>query len=345
MAMQGYSTQVSRNLIRAEGAMLKYAQEEMVLTMFGAQKDQPLRKTDTIVFRRVKPVNAGANEVANIDPAAFATSEGTTPNAMGISYTDVSVQVKQWAVLFKFTSKAELMYEDDIPGDMKKLTGDTIGILAELVAYGQMKAGTSVVYSNSTTRAGVNTKIGANVLRRAARTLETNRGRMVTKKQSADEKFGSVGVEPGYVVFISSDSKADVRDLPNFKSIVDYGSAISPLHKKEIGSYEDFRFIVQPLLTPFLAQGSATLNGMLSAAGARVDVYPSLVIAEDAIGHVSLKGHGFTSISPTIISSKTKTHYNPGGMFGFVGADFWFNSVRLNENWLCRVEHGNSSLS
>ena len=82
------------------------------------------------------------------------------------------------------------------------------------------------------------------------------------------------------------------------------------------------------------AGASVTGMGMKSAAGSNCDVYPMIIMAEDAWGHISLKGNGYTGISPTIISSKTKNHANPSGMFGYVGADFWYASVRLNENWM-----------
>ena len=77
---------------------------------------------------------------------------------------------------------------------------------------------------------------------------------------------------------------------------------------------------------------------MVAANATNIDVYPMIVMAEEAWGHISLKGHGQTAISPTIISSKEKNHANPSGMFGYVGADFWYASVRLNENWMTRIE-------
>src|SRR3990167_8123498 len=140
MGTQTYSLVPSRNLIRAELQMLKYAEPTMVLGSFGMQKEQPLNKTDTLVFRRLDPYNAGANGVAQITAIDFQIAEGSIPDAGTINYTNVSVTLKQYAVLFKLTSKAALMYEDDIPGDMVKLTGSTLGEVAELVAYGEFKA-------------------------------------------------------------------------------------------------------------------------------------------------------------------------------------------------------------
>lgn len=339
MTVQKYSTVASRNLIRAEMKMLKHAEPIQVLGKFGSMKEQPLRKTDTVVFRRLKPFNATAAEVPNITAANFVTSEGVTPTANTISYTDVTIQLQQYAVLFKFTSKAQLMYEDDIPNDMAKLTGETLAEVAELVCYGQVKAGTSVAYANGSTRVGVNTTISLKKLRLAARTLESNRARRVTSAIKPGPDFGTKSVEPAYLVFHHTDVNADIRDLPGFTRIEDYGTAVKPVHPREIGTCEEFRFVPSPLFAPYLAGGAAVgTSGMYAADDTTIDVYPVIITAEDAWGHISLKGHGYSGISPTIIPSNQKNHANPSGMFGYVGADFWYNGLRLNENWMIRLE-------
>lgn len=338
MAVQGYSTVASRNLIRAEVKMLEHAETIQVLGAFGDQKVQPLNKTDTVVFRRLKPFNATASEVPDITASEFITAEGVTPTANTIGYTDVTCVLKHYAVLFKFTSKAELTYEDDIPADMKRVTGQTMAEVAELVAYGQIKAGSSVAYTNGTTRAGLNTALSINALRQAARTLKANRGMVVTQSIKPGQDFDTSAVEPAYVVFTSTDSEADIRDIAGFVPRVKYGSAMTAVHPREIGAVEEFRFVTSPLFAPYLAAGSATLNGMVAADSTNTDVYPTIVMAESAFGHISLKGHGYSGVSPTIIPSGVKNHANPSGMFGYVGADFWYNCSRLNENWMLRIE-------
>ena len=339
MAIQQYGTVASRNLIRAEMEMLAHAEPIQVLTSFGAQKSQPLNKTDTIVFRRLKPFNATATETPGITATNFLTSEGTTPTASTISYTDVTTVLNQYAVLFKFSSKAQLMYEDDIPGDMTKLTGETLAEVAELICYGQVKAGTSVIYANGDTRVALNSAVSRNDLRLAARTMESNRAKQTTTKIAPGPDFGTAAVEPGYVVFIHTDCISDVRDLPGFTKRVDYGHAIKPVHSREIGECEGFRFVTSPLFAPWLAGGAAIgVTGMLAADSTTLDVYPMIVMAENAWGQCSLKGHGHSGVTPTMIPASVKNHANPSGMFGFVGADFWLASVRLNENWMTRIE-------
>jgi N4-gp56 family major capsid protein len=144
-------------------------------------------------------------------------------------------------------------------------------------------------------------------------------------------------VQPAFIVFVHTDAVADIRTLTGFVPVEEYGT-FKPIHDMEIGACEDFRFIKSPVLVPFYGAGSATLNSMLSSgvSGASVDVYPFIVIGEDAWGQVALKG--MNAIKPVTLKASTTNHANPLGQFGFVGASTWFAAVRLNEAWMARIE-------
>jgi N4-gp56 family major capsid protein len=352
MAIQNYGTVASRNLIRAAQGMLEHAQPITVLGDFGTQREMPMNSTDTLVFRRTLPFGASTvgttiegstryQGTPQITASNFVLAEGVTPNSNTISFQDVSVTLQQYGVLFKYSSKVEQLYEDDIPGEMVKLTGETLAEVMELVRYGVLKAGSTVVYANGTSRAAVNTAISLNAIRKAARTLESNRCRRVTSRLAPGVNFGTRAVQPAFVVFCHTDAVADIRNLPGFTRVEEYGS-FKPIHDREIGACEDFRFISSPLLTSFAAAGSATLNGMLSVGAANVDVYPFLVIGEDAWGQVALKG--MQAIKPVVLKASQTNHANPLGQFGYVGASTWFASVRLNDAWMARIEAGVTAL-
>jgi len=346
MAIQGYSTVASRNLIRAAQDMLAHAQPITVLGDFGTQRQMPQNSTDTLVFRRTLPFSASTTgtTIENsaryvgtpvVTPGNFVLGEGATPNANTINFQDVTVTLQQYGLLFKFSSKVELLYEDDVPGEMVKLTGETMAEVLELVRYGVLKAGSTVVYANGSSRSAVNTTVSLNVLRKAARTLESNRAKRVTQRLAPGVNFATRAVQPAFVVFVHTDAVSDIRNLPGFTKVEEYGT-FKPIHDNEIGSVEDFRFIKSPLLTSFAAAGSATLNGTLSVGGSNVDVYPFLVIGEDAWGQVALKG--MNAITPRVLKSGDINHANPLGQFGYVGASTWFAAVRLNEAWMARIE-------
>ena len=353
MAIQSYSTVASRNLIRAAQGMLEHAQPITVLGDFGTQREMPQNSTDTLVFRRTLPFGASATGTTiegtsryvgtpNVNATDFVLAEGVTPNANTITFQDVSVQLQQYGLLFKYSSKVEQLYEDDIPGEMVKLTGETMAEVMEQVRYGVLKAGSTVIYANGSSRAAVNTPISLNALRKAARTLESNRARRVSSRVAPGPNFGTRAVQPAFIVFVHTDGVADIRNLPGFTRVEEYGS-FKPIHDREIGACEDFRFITSPLLKPFLASGAAVAGtGMLSVGAANVDVYPFLIIGEDAWGQVALKG--MSAIKPVVLKASQTNHANPLGQFGYVGASTWFAAVRLNDAWMARIEAGVTAL-
>ena len=352
MSIQNYGTVASRNLIRAAQGMLEHAQPITVLGDFGTQREMPQNSTDTLVFRRTLPFGASTAGTTienssryvgtpDITASNFVLAEGVTPNANTISFQDVSVQLQQYGVLFKYSSKVEQLYEDDIPGEMVKLTGETLAEVMEMVRYGVLKAGSTVIYANGSSRSAINTAISLNAIRKAARTLESNRSRRVTSRLAPGVNFGTRAVQPAYVIFCHTDAVSDIRNLPGFTRVEEYGS-FKPIHDREIGACEDFRFISSPLLKSFAAAGSATLNGMLSVGAVNVDVYPFIIIGEDCWGQVALKG--MSAIKPVVLKASQTNHANPLGQFGYVGASTWFATVRLNDAFMARIEAGVTAL-
>ena len=343
--MQTYSLVPSRNLIMAEREMLKHAMPIKVLSSFGMQKQIPQNKTDTVVFRRALPIDAGSNGAPNITASNYLLQEGVTPGSRTITYQDVQVTLQQYGVLMKLSRKAEAMYEDDIPADMVKLVGEHMASLEELIAYGVVRGGTNVVYANGSARTSVNTAITLNKLRQAARQLESAFAQLVTEKLAASVNYGTSAIEPGYLVFIHTDMEADFRNLTGFVPVARYGQQ-KPVHEREIGTIERFRIITSPYFKPFLsAGGSITAGTFLSnggTSGTTADVYPTMVVAQEAWGQVALKGMG--AIEPIYLPAKQITHANPMGQFGYVGANFYKNAVRLNENWMVRIESACSAL-
>lgn len=343
--MQTYSLVPSRNLIMAEREMLKHAMPIKVLSTFGMQKQIPQNKTDTVVFRRALPIDAGSNGAPNITASNYLLQEGVTPGSRTITYQDVQVTLQQYGVLMKLSRKAEAMYEDDIPADMIKLVGEHMASLEELIAYGVVRGGTNVVYSNGSARTSVNTAITLNKLRQAARQLESAFAQLVTEKLAASVNYGTSAIEPGYLVFIHTDMEADFRNLTGFVPVAKYGSQ-KPVHEREIGAVERFRVITSPYFKPFLAAGGTITAGTFlsngGTTGTTADVYPTMVVAQEAWGQVALKGMG--AIEPIYLPAKQITHANPMGQFGYVGANFYKNAVRLNENWMVRIESACSAL-
>jgi N4-gp56 family major capsid protein len=344
--MQNYNTVPPRNLIHAERKMLEHAEPIKVLSSFGDNKPVPQNKTDTVVFRRAIPIDAAANGAPVVDTSAYLLQEGVNPGAGSITYQDVQVTLQQYGVLLKLSSKAESLYEDDIPADMVQLVGEHMGTIEELISYGVARGGTNVIYANGSDRTAVNTAVSLNKLRQAARTIEAAHGKRVNKRLAPSVDYGTQAIEASYLVFIHTDLEADVRNLAGFVPLAKYGSQ-KPVHEREIGAVEQFRFVTSPYFRPWLLAGGTAAstvlaNGAPGTGANNADVYPVLVVAMSAWGQVALKG--MDAIDPVYLPAKQKSHANPLGQFGYVGAQFWKSAVRLNENWMLRIEVAASAL-
>lgn len=322
--------------------LIEHAEPIMAVSKFGTTKPLPQNRTDTILFSRVLPLGYDSTTGGiSITPTAYQLSEGVAPIPTVLQYQDLTVQVNKYGVYYKTTEKTELMNERNIPEDMRATAAEGVGSIKEMIVWNQIKGGSSVTYSNGSTRAGINTPISLNATEKAKASLNAAHANVVVMAQKSGPDYGNVAVGRGFLCYGHTDSEHDYRGLAGFKDVVDYGSA-KPYHEMEIGSVPGFRIILTPMLKPYLAAGSATLNGMRSAAGSNVDVYPSMVVASGAYGHVPLKGRD--AMTPFVLPASQRNHANFAAQFGYVGVDFYTACIRLNEFWMNRIEHAATSL-
>jgi len=353
MAGNSYATQAQR-IGKWKGEILKHVVPQEVLGRVGvgSKKRLPKNVGDTIIFRRWLPKGATtANpNIWTVDPAAHTLTEGETPNSDQIVAQDITVTLQEYGVLYRFTNRVADLYEDDIPPEMKRLTGERMGLLLEMIRYGVLKAGTNVYRAgNVASRSLVNGLVSANLLRNVARGLSANRAMKVSSVLSASPNIGTQPIEAAFVVVCHTDLEADIRSqLSGFVHVSEYGQR-KPMHENELGSWEQFRFVTSPETGPYLLAGATATantrlaNGIPNSAGSELcDVYPMLVMSEECYGDVMLRGMEGWDV--TMIAAGTKTKDDPLGQRGYVGASCYFAAVRLNEQMMAVVEVAASSL-
>lgn len=353
MSGNNYATQAQR-IGKWKGEILRHAVPQEVLGRVGVGQKKTLPKNvgDTVIFRRWLPKGASTTNpnTWSVDPAAHSLAEGETPNADQVTAQDITVTLQEYGVLYRFTNRVKDLYEDDIPPEMKRLTGERMGLLLEMVRYGVLKAGTNVYRAaNVASRSLVNGLISPNLMRNIARGLLANRAVKVTEVLGASQGIGTQPVEAAYIVACHTDMESDIRSqLSGFLHISEYGQR-KMVHPNEIGSWESFRFVTSPELNSYLLAGATTTlntrlaNGVPNATGAElVDVYPLIVMAEECYGDVMLRGMNGWDV--TMIAAGEKTKDDPLGQRGYVGAQTYFAAVRLNEQWMAVAEVACSSL-
>jgi N4-gp56 family major capsid protein len=344
--MQKMLTQAQRVGI-LKGEILAHADAKEVLGMTGQQKRMPKNVGQTVKFRRWLPFGGVDNKwITTTNVASFAGShlaaEGVTPTADTLTAVDVSATLSQYACLYALTDVVEDQYEDEIAPEMKKQTGQRIGLIREMVRYGTLKGMTNAYYAGGSSRGTVDATLTVNLIRKVTRNLKANHAEMATTILDASPKFGTSSVEASYLVFCHTDMEAAIRDLPGFIHTADYGNR-QVIHPLEIGSVESFRFILSPELAAYADSGAAVgATGLYSTTGANIDVYPVLVCGEDAWGQVALRGDKALQVS--YIKPGTIDTADPLGQRGYIGAKTYFTALMLNQGWAALIECGTPSL-
>ena len=332
---------------KLKGEILAHSIPVEVLGITGLQKEQPRRSGKTVSMRRYRPYGALAtNEGTKNRPIVNATdhilTEGTPPTADTLVPDDVEVTMSQYGCLYQVSDVVNDLYEEDVPAEMKKQCGERVSLIREMVRYGVLKAGTNVFYSGGTTRLTVDEKITLKVLRKASRSLQLNHAKRITGVLAPSINISTKPVEASYLVFVSSDAEADIRDLAGFVHVSAYGQR-KTVNENEIGSVENFRFITSPELTQYADAGATASGTGLATSGTKVDVYPFIITGENAWGQLALRGENAMDV--TWIPPGEKSKSDPLGQRGFVGAKFQFACKLLNEGWLAVIEAGVSDLA
>jgi len=347
MAIQSYST-VTARIGKLKGEILAHAMPVEILGITGAQKQMPKNQSDTVVFRRYLPYGGTDNKwITGANVGTFAsshvTTEGVTPSADTIAATDITVQLLQYHVLYSVTDKTVDLYEDDVPAEMKKQTGERIGLVREMVRYGALKACTNLFYAGGSSLATVDETLTLNFLRKIARTLLANHCKQITSILAPSPNYATAPVEAGFLVFVHTDMEPAIRDLAGFKHVAEYGQR-KPVHEMELGSVERFRFIASPELAATINVGAAVgATGLFSTGGSNIDVYPCIVVGEDAWGQVALRG--MDSLDVTYLPPGQKDKNDPLGQRGYIGAKTYMAASVLNNGWMAVAHAGTPSLA
>jgi N4-gp56 family major capsid protein len=347
MSLQGLNNTTAR-IGKFKGEILAHAVPVEVLGITGVQKSIPKNNSRTVVYRRFLPYGATSASPNTwvVDAQKHITQEGVTPAADTLVPQDIEVTLQQYAVLYGLTDQMVDMHEDGpaIEEAMKRQTGERLGLVREKVRYGALKGLTNKYYAGGSSRATVSKKLTLPLLQQITRSLKANHAKFITSVLAPSANFATAPVEASYLVFGNTNLEQDIRALPGFTPVANYGSR-KPVNDNEIGSCESYRFILSPDLDGMLNAGAAVASapGLVSTGGSNIDVYPVIVAGQDAWGQVALRG--MDSIDVTYIKPGQKDSADPLGQRGYIGAKNYFACVVLNNGWAACAEVGISDLT
>jgi N4-gp56 family major capsid protein len=355
MTMQGFTLTPGR-LNKYKGEILAHAVPQEVISKAGRQVPMPKNSSDTYVARRFLPYGGTATDQNSINRffqngngdrgnaivQAHLVQEGVTPAPDSIVPQDISVVLQQYSCLYGFTDKTANLYEDDIPKAMIAQVGERVTFVSELIVYGALKACTNVYYGGGgtslTTVAG---NITLGLIRKIVQNLQANHAKPITSILGASNRFSTDPVASGYLVYCHTDLEPDIRDLAGFVPTEKYASG-TPM-PNEVGKVERFRFITSPDF-PSIQNGGAAIGAtnLYSTSGSNVDVYPFIVLAQDAFSQISVRG--LTALDPTYLPPGQKSKSDPHGQRGYAGTIWWKAVLIENPGWMAAGYVGRKNL-
>lgn len=310
---------VAKMLIRA----LPY----LVFEKFGQAYPLPTKSTKTAKFRRFESLDATPKEL----------TEGVTPTAQTFSVTDIEATVHQYGNLVTMTDVLLDTNDSPVMEQVTQIVGEQAAETVENMRIGVLLGGTNVEYANGTARNKVNTPISLPLQRRITRKLKNQKARFLTDSIKSTPRFYTESISPCFVAVCHPDCEADIRSMPHFQDVKDYGNT-SPW-ENEIGAVEGVRYLFTTLMKSWQNAGGVKTNAagdtMVSTAGTNADVYPILFLAKDAYGLVPLKGA--ESLTPVIINP-SHTESDPLAQRAHVAWKTMQTCVILNQAWMVRAE-------
>lgn len=349
-------TSATQRIGKFKGAILKHAVPVEILCRQGRQEDMPKNNSDTYVARKWLPYGAlstngntqnrfyadGTGDRGNAIVQAHQVQEGVTPTPDSLTPLDATTVIQQYGCLYGYTDKTFYLYEDDVPKAMIEQVGERLTLVNELIVWGALRSTTNVFYGGTgTSLATVNGRMTLPMIRKMVKNLQANHAKEVNKMLAASPKFDTSAVSGGYCVYCHTDFEPDIRDLPGFVPTEKYASGTPMPH--EVGKVERFRFFTSPDFPSIQDAGAAIgVLGLQSTSGTLIDVYPFVVLAQDAFSQIAVRG----------LNNMKPSHLPPGkidksdllGQRGYVGASWWKAVLIENNGWMAAGFAGITSL-
>jgi len=309
--------------------LLERGQHLMVTERYGQAKPLPKKHTQTVKFRRYESLARATSPLA----------EGVTPAGQKLTKTDITAVLQQYGDLVTITDVIRDTHEDPVLREAVDVAGEQISETIEVIRISKLKAGSTVFYANNVaSRSVVNSPPLAGDLRRIVRYFNKMKARKISQIVKASAMISTEAVAAAYFCMCHTDLISDIREMSGFVPVEQYSQS-DKAQPGEVGKVEEVRFIATALFEPWEAAGASGTtylsNGVIPAAAASCDVYPMIIVAQNAYGIVPLQGEG--AVTPTVINP-TPTKSDPLGQRGSVGWKTWQTIAILNQSWMARYE-------
>jgi len=206
MALSTYGDISPAVAASASVEMLKRGQPHLIIQQFGQAKPLGKNDTDTKKFRRYERLAA----------ATTALTEGVTPSGSSPTTTDYTATLSQYGDYLELTDVIADLHTDPVLMEFSGIIGEQAALTVETIAFGIIKAGTTVFRANGSARTDINTPLTLNLQRKVIRGFKRQLARPFTKKISSTPSFSTESVLPSFIGLVHPDLENTVRGLVGF---------------------------------------------------------------------------------------------------------------------------------
>ena len=323
--------------------MLPIAKRLLTFAKFAQKETKPQKQGLEIRHRRYERFPVVDTPIA----------EGITPDFSSLEHTTLMHTLKQYGSYVNTTDVQLAAASDPVLKIISERQATQAGETIDFLSYKVFRAGTQVKYvgTSATARSDVDFTIGGvaptvsspssgtqtlAALQTAIRALQNNDAGKLKSKLKASVGIATEPIRESYVAICHPDLQQDIQELPGFTPVEKYSDQ-GDVIEGEIGGVEGVRFITTAQATPFKDAGdtNGAGAGAISTGGANNDVYPVLIIGEDAIGCATLGG--MDSLRSKVVMPKPGPG-DPLGQRGTVAWDTFYSCIILQDLNMYRLE-------
>lgn len=284
------------------------------------------------------PRNAGVNVIkfrryGNLTAATTALSEGITPSGSQLSVTDITATVAQYGDYVTVTDVVDYESQDPVLMEAAEILGDQMGDTLDQLTRDILAAGTNVYYGgNATSRISVDSAdtIDAAAVKKAVRLLKNNKARRVSRIVEPTTGYNTVPLNAAFIGVCHPNTTFDLKGLSSTGWVpVEKYASQKTVMEGEVGALDEVRFIETPNAKVFTGAGASA-----------IDVYATLIIAQDAYGTTRISGEAIKNIVKPLGSAGTADPLDQRATSGWKAT---FVAKILNDAFLVRVEHAVSA--
>ena len=345
---QAYGDLSKNDAFTIQKKMLPIAKRLLTFAKFAQKETKPQKQGLEIRHRRYERFPIADTPIA----------EGVTPDFTSLEHTTLMHTLKQYGSYVNTTDVMMAASTDPVLKVVTERQAQQAGETIDFLSYKVFRAGTQVKYvgTSASGRSDVDMHIGGAVtavnnpganattqaLQTAIRALESNDAVKLRNKLKASVGISTEPIRESYIGICHPDLRQDIQQLPGFveaSKYSDQGDAI----EGEIGAVEGIRFITTTQATPFKDAGDT--NGVancVSTSGVNCDVYPVIILGQDAIGCATLGG--MDSLRSKVVMPKPGPG-DPLGQTGTVAWDTFYSCIILQDLWMYRLEVACTKLS